>query len=274
MVELEKRISRRDLIRFISPLLITLSLPKSSLAYKIVESELKYRNGVQYPFDPLDLINELSTHPLITLSAINILSYDNVKLEAEEYMGELAGGTIDEDIPFGKSFSHFLGPLTRIGITHTNIASALTRAESKFKSATEDYEKKNKGEAYKDLGSVLHLIQDMHAPEHVFLKQHAFPKSPFEKAAKEYYDPLLRHFILTHQTSLKIERPIIYDKIESYILGSSLFTFNEYKIRFKETNISDLTEEQIVNFLNILIPNAISISAGLIEFFYSYANKN
>ena len=267
-MDFKKRWVRNSLLTIVSAL--SLSIPEGSFPFEIVNSRYKYMNGVKYPFDAYEALDELSTHPLITLSSIRILLYGPLKDEAEQYKGYLAGGSIDEDIPFGRSFSHFLDPETKTGIVP--LENALIRARTKFRSAIENYKEENKEQAYTDLGHVLHLIQDMHVPEHIFLIQHVAPKSPFESYAVDYYDSKLRNFI--SGGDFDTGQLLMYDSLEEYIQKSARFTYGIYKEKFGEAKIKELSEEQVNELLSALIPHAISTSTGMIRFFYSEVKKD
>ncbi len=224
---------------------------------------------------------KLSTHPLITISAVKIISDEDIRREATDYLTELIEGTVNEDIPPARSLNHFYSPISGMG----QALPALTWVRGKFESAKEQYNIGDKAQAYRDIGHILHIIQDLHVGEHVFIIQHIthvignkFEKgSKFETYAEEVYGGRLEDFIIRDKLSFSIPEIKRYGSFEAYIKETAQSTY-DYYLGFLEghnniRNLQHLTPQQLEDIANNQIPHAISASAGFIELFYNTVNR-
>lgn len=131
----------------------------------------------------------IHTHRKLTAAAFRLLNSDFFRNHAdgEEFIiGQIAQGAIDEDNCIGTSlgrnwefhpnyFSHFLPTLTGVSPVATagcsidgqTATDAATRAGRLWSMARDDYLAGKRQSAYRILGRVLHLLEDMTSPAHV-----------------------------------------------------------------------------------------------------------
>lgn len=139
-----------------------------------------------------------NTHPnIITPRAVTITTntlsgYD----EYDQYYLRLRQGTIDADVPVGKTLNHFYNPVTGAGGAGIffNVPSAVVYSTSIWKTAVNSYASDNKEEAYYNMGHVLHLLQDMASSAHVYNDAHVAESNGYEdwvSTAAQYTPSLL-----------------------------------------------------------------------------------
>ncbi len=138
----------------------------------------------------------IHTHRKLTAAAFRLLNSDFFRNHAdgEEFIiSQIAQGAIDEDNCIGISlggnwqfhpnyFSHFLPTLTGVSpiatagcsIDKLTATDAATRAHSLWAMAREDYLAGKRQSAYRILGRVMHLLEDMTSPAHVHDDPHGW----------------------------------------------------------------------------------------------------
>ncbi len=135
------------------------------------------------------------THRKLTAAAVRFLNSDFFRThpDGEEFIvREIAQGAVDEDLCIGSSFgqnwglhvnfyNHFLpttpdvpsAPLPGCSTAGFSRTDAATRAGTLWTMAINDYRRGNRQSAYRILGRVLHLLEDMTSPAHVHGDPHA-----------------------------------------------------------------------------------------------------
>jgi hypothetical protein len=135
------------------------------------------------------------THRKLTAAAVRFLNSDFFRThpDGEEFIvREIAQGAVDEDLCVGSSFgqnwglhvnfyNHFLpqtpdvpsAPLPGCSTAGFSRTDAASRAGTLWTMAISDYRRGNRQSAYRILGRVLHLLEDMTSPAHVHGDPHA-----------------------------------------------------------------------------------------------------
>lgn len=109
-------------------------------------------------------------HDVITKNAINLVlsefpsGFEEINSFRSKIEDEGAGDLdFDDFIPFGDNGFHYVNP----SLIGSSRPSALNQAKEHFNSAVVHYATGDKSFAFKQLGRVLHLIEDMASPTHV-----------------------------------------------------------------------------------------------------------
>lgn len=136
--------------------------------------------------------DNVSVHPRLTETAVNLFEQAGQKLTGEQ-KNLIIQGSVEEDVA-PRYLNHFYNPTTGKGLTGLFFGKSAKEWAQKQDSVTGDYSETailnnyrqgNLIVAYKGIGHILHLIQDMAVPAHVRNDPHA-DGDPYEKWAKQY----------------------------------------------------------------------------------------
>ena len=152
--------------------------PLEALAF---HTEAKQLPGKPKPQEPI-------THPNLTrrIAELYKLHFPETEtardLQTPELLEALIQGSIDEDYPLTNTLQHSWNPSRPTyddawqpfgpGIGNDGSKDALPRAQTLFEEARKQYLAGEKKQAYHTLGRVIHLLEDMGSPAHVYLVPH------------------------------------------------------------------------------------------------------
>ncbi|MBI4159668.1 lamin tail domain-containing protein [Candidatus Wolfebacteria bacterium] len=220
--------------------------------------------------------DDKTTHPALTQEIAdfyNLTAGTKLMPEQKEWLIE---GSTEEDLP-PRWINHFYDPTTKAGWTGENAAkiySSVVRAFSflafsqeapisavqwaknpliqeryKFyggdrtwQKALEYYANGNEKEAYKTLGYILHLLEDMAVPDHTRNDTHAHldklgdEGSPYEDYAQKYTRQTIKNFQISENLKEKNLQPVSKQFIEDYLISMADYS-NKYF--FSKDTIND-----------------------------------
>lgn len=267
---------------------------------------------IAYSFD-----NYTNHRNLANLSAELYNSKHPDKKISKEELEWIKEGAKDEDMPFLRCANHFYDPINRRSLikgsktaiewTHSSesqsfpgMGGVFTWEQAKYSFADKDREK-----AFKSLGHVLHLVEDMAVPAHVRDDAHVFKSDLFEEWARDFggnipaeetqncsgldicMDELAeytnRNFLSVDTIDFNINTnsyPKVWaeDKfgdLSAYIAKKDPMANIEYKFLAlnRDFTIQGLDKLVFSDYWKILSPKAASYGARIIELFMEEAEK-
>lgn len=215
------------------------------------------------------------THQAITAFSLEMIANDFCSF----FRDEIIQASADEDYyKIGKikipnlGLSHFYNPNLDQGQFLNIFGNAKQRGVDCYNKAEKYFAQHNFEKAFTELGRSLHFLQDLASPSHVHVHSHYLLSDGFEKYVEDNlesidlripgiptgYKPADFFYLLAKET--------IHFEAESInnLSGKILYSVGKRKKLPKET----LREQS-----EILIPMAISYSAGLL-YFFAYNNFN
>ncbi len=191
MSQLNTKISKEGLLENIitrSLRAITLAsallLPTEAPAYRTVPEEQSEKVNQTIPVEDRKICHRDLSFKIVELYRNRFEDKKTSEdLRQSELLFSLVQGAIDEDNITAREgmrfIQHFYNPERgededglRIRFFNNGSKDALTRAKNLWQQAIDTYRENNKKEAYHTLGRVMHLLEDMGVPEHVYLINH------------------------------------------------------------------------------------------------------
>ncbi|MEW6171360.1 MAG: hypothetical protein AB1472_07390, partial [Candidatus Omnitrophota bacterium] len=227
--------------------------------------------------------DDKTTHPALTQEIIdfyNVYFFQKITPEQKEWIIE--GSILEDTVP--RWINHFYDPVYQVGWTGEkagNVSASLVNLFSKailmvgqdplstvewvnnplvqkdyalyegdrtWKKALKYYTDGNEKEAYKTLGFVLHLLEDMAVPDHTRNDTHAPLEqatgddgSPFEAYLTKYNRQTIKDLNLPQNLSKQGQSPITKQSVEEYLISLAQYS-NKYF--FSKDTINDLKYQE------------------------------
>lgn len=176
-----------------------------------------------------------TTHAMLTKSAVSVYNGDFSNKLSSSTLDLLIEGSIKED-DNPRYFRHFYDPINNNGLLGFDSAKTWSTADGKnvynWNIALYKYNTNDKQHAYRALGQVLHLIEDMSVPEHTRIDTHPQDVFGIYKDASPY-ELYTSRFTATN-TSITADGPAIdLPTLEDYF--DQLATYSNNNFYSKDT---------------------------------------
>ncbi len=244
------------------------------------------KNKVNIGYEEKDF-NNGSTHVYISYVASKILETHELRVELQNYIHDFIRGAVVEDSLHNyvlRSFQHFYDYRTHKGLNPSNIIStnpdynikdlnlmsslewALSdENQFNFNNSIKHYLEGNLKEAYKCLGAISHLFQDLTVPAHSRSDIHPEGESYEKYCDKVYNIENLRNKQIPKLPEIK---PLVLNSLPDYFNYISSISGRFPSDQSLPKNKTYLSESDLAYYAETLIPLAISSTAGFLEFFY------
>jgi len=236
--------------------------------------------GAFFSFQNVFAYDDKTTHPALTEEIVNFynLSFPDKQLTSQQKEWIIEGSILEDTPP--RWINHFYDPINKVGWTGEEAGkisvsfiqffsrfalslekplSAVEWANNKaiqqeysryggnraWKKALEYFADGNQEEAYKTLGYILHLLEDMSVPDHTRNDTHAQEVSaitgdegsPYEQYASRYTrQNIKKEFNIANSLKKENQSSVIKSTVEDYLI--SLATYSN-KYFFSKDTIND-----------------------------------